>query len=839
MPERLVFGRCELRPDERQLLVDGQPASLGSRAFDLLATLVEMRERVVTKDELLDRVWPGLVVEENNIQVQVSTLRKLLGPPAIATLPGRGYRFCLPVETGGAAGAVAAPPAPARSPALPDPSRLPSLVGREAALAELRARCGAEPLVTLVGPGGVGKTRLAQQIAAERASADPDAVAWVELAALTDAALLPGAVAAALGLQAPGAEALVAALRPLSVLIVLDNAEHLVDGVATLVQALLRGTPGVRLLVTSQTPLRVEGESVWRLDGLALPPDGAGTEAARSHGAVALFCERAAALDRRFRLHADNLGAVVEICRRLDGLPLALQLAAARVGSLGVQAVAERLDARFALLKSGARDAAPRHGSLHAALDWSHELLAPVEQAVFRRLGVFVGGFTLDGAAEVAGAALDRWDAIDALAALVDRSLVQASADETPRYALAETSRAYALEKLAAAGEAEATRDAHATWVRAMFEPAPEDWLRLTDRDWLARYALEIDNLRAALSRLHQRLQAGSDDGDAREMLVALFGAAAPLWHHLALDGEARRWGEVAEPLLADAALPQPLKARAWRGIQWTWAAADPARSRAAAREAAQRYLELGDVHGQFAQQTGEAGLYAAPDPRARAALDAAVRLERSDWPPRERAWGQRARADVARAEGRLADSRAAREAELALRTEAGDERGRLRALAHLADLALASGDAAEAVRRGRELLAEPALQRPSSTRCTALLNLAHALLVQGDVDGAAALLPSAAALALDFGLLWMVADDLAWLTARQGRHETAASLGGWADAAHVRFGEPRPAARAEARAQAETLARGALGPQRFDTLAQAGAGWTEAQVAGRGGAAD
>ncbi len=852
MSERLLFGRCELRPDERQLLIDGQPASLGARAFDLLATLVALRDRVVTKDELLDRVWAGLVVEENNIQVQVSTLRKLLGPTAIATLPGRGYRFCLPVEAGGLVAPLApstVPPSPVAPAALPEPGRMPSLIGRETALAELRARCAVESLVTLVGPGGVGKTRLAQQLAAERAREDPRAVAWVDLAALSDAALVPEAVAAALGLVATGApplQALVTALRCESVLIVLDNAEHLIEAVAELALVLLRGTAGVCLLVTSQAPLRVEGEVVWRLDGLTLPPPGVDVEAARSHGAVALLCERAQALDRRFRLHADNLGAVLEICRRLDGLPLALQLAAARVGSLGAQAVAERLDARFALLKSAARDAAPRHGSLQAALDWSWELLAPTEQAVFRRLGVFAGGFSLDGAAEVASvdrraeARLDRWDAIDALAALVERSLVQASAADPPRYALAETARAYALERLKAAGEAEVARDAHAAWVRRLFEPAAEDWLRLSDGDWLARYAGEIDNLRVALARLQDRLWADPADADAQQALVALFGAAAPLWQHLALDAEARRWSEVAEPLLAaNGALPGPLAARAWRGIQWTWAAVEPARSRAAAHEAARLYLELGDVHGQFAQLAGEAGLYVGPDPRARAALDAALRLERVDWPARERAWGQRARADVARAEGRLAESRAARQAELALRAEAGDERGRLRALAHLADLALAMGDALEAVRCGRELLADPALQRPSSTRCTAQLNLVHALLVRGEVDAAAALAPQVAALARDFGLLWLAADDLAWLAALQGRCEVAASLAGWADAAHGWRGEPRAAARAEARARAAVLIRAALDAGRVDLLAQQGAAWPEATVVDRAGAAD
>lgn len=829
LPAPLRFGRFELQPLERRLLSDGAAVAVGARAFDMLWLLASNAGRLVTKDELLDGVWRGLVVEENNLQVQVSTLRKLLGAQSIATIPGHGYRFTLPVVrplvAEGAAGSAVAPvtaaapaAAPATSPMPIDerlPQRLPPLHGREADLTALSDRCGHEPLVTLVGPGGVGKTRLAQEMA-RRIAGRGMAVVWVELASLDDGALLPARVATAVGLDR--ADDLIAALRPLELLIVLDNAEHLLDAVAAFAQTVRQATRGVRLLVTSQAPLRVDGEVVWRLEGLARAPDEADVDQALSHGAVALFCERVQSLDRRFSLRADNLAAVLEICRRLDGVPLALQLAAARAASLGAAAVAERLDARFALLKSGARDAAARHGSLHAALDWSHDLLTPVEQAVFRRLGVFAGDFGLDAAADVAvavavaGAPLDRWDAIDGLAALVDRSLVEVRATEPPRYALAETARAYALERLAGAGESEAVRDAHAATVRRGLEPASDDWLRMTDRDWLTVYAVEIDNLRAALARVHERLVAAPGDADAAETMVALFGATAPLWHHLALDGEARRWAALTAAALSGPAastLPAVLAARAWRGIQWAWAAAEPGRSRAAASEAARLYRELGDVHGQFAQLTGEAGLYAGPDPRARKALEAALALERADWPARERAWGQRARADVARAEGRFADSRAAREAELALRTEAGDERGRLRALAHLADVALALGDADDAVRRGRQLLAEPALQRPSSTRCTALLNLIHALLVQGEVDAAVRWADEAARVAADFGLLWLAADHLAWIAALQGRADAAVVLTSWADAAHAERGEQRPPARAEARARVRAL----LGP--------------------------
>ncbi|HSV71313.1 MAG TPA: winged helix-turn-helix domain-containing protein, partial [Methylibium sp.] len=606
-PTPLRFGRWELQPVERRLLADGAPQALGARAFDMLLLLAQRAGSLVTKDELLDTVWAGLVVEENNLQVQASALRKLLGAEAIATVPGRGYRFALAVQS--AESAAAATPRPPRPEPLP--LRLPALIGREAELAELPALLERRPLVTLVGPGGIGKTRLAQELAHRHAAADPRRVAWVELAALADAALLPGAVAGAVGVALPAGEplaALAGALRPLELLLVLDNAEHLIDGVARLAEALLRGTAGVRLLVTSQAPLRLADEHVLRLDALALPPPDATAEQALAHGAVALLVERAQAADRRFALDARNLDAVLAICRRLDGLPLALQLAAARLPALGVQALADGLDRRFALLNAGSRGGPARHGTLQAALDWSHALLTPEEQALLRRLGVFAGGFTLELAAAVAAdAQAEPWACADRLATLVERSLVSADGGELPRYALSETARAYALDRLAEAGELEVLRARHAAALRHRFAATQHDWLRLPDAEWLARYEPELDNLRAAIDW---------SVADAAETAVALVGAAAPLWHHLGLDAEARRAVAATEPLLHDA-VPAPLAAAWWRGAQWAWADVDPARSRAAAERARRLYRELDDARGLYAQLTGEAGLWATPDARA------------------------------------------------------------------------------------------------------------------------------------------------------------------------------------------------------------------------------
>jgi predicted ATPase len=728
------FDRIEVRPAQRQLLVDGQPATIGARAFDLLLALIEHRDRVVSKNELLDLVWPGLVVEENNLQVQVSTLRKVMGPKAIATVPGRGYRFTLVGEAApaGAVGRIAP-----RSPTLPQ--RPQSMVGRDDDLAALLSLLDAHALVTLVGPGGIGKTTLAHAAARVRAGTWADGCTWVELAALTDGQLIAGSIAQALDLQlSPGGDttaALVAALKPMALLLVIDNAEHLADALARIVTAVLRDAPAVRLLVTSQSPLRVQGEQLLRLEALAVPPGGSTLAEAAGCGAVALFAERASAADRRFALNADNLPHVLEICRRLDGLPLALELAAARVPLLGVRGVAERLDDRFKLLAGGSRSAPTRQQTLQAALEWSLALLPEAERQLFPKLGVFAGGFTLALASNVlAGDGLDEWALIDALATLAEHSLLSVGGGEVPRYGLSETARAYAL----SSPPSREVRDRQALAVRHHFEAAPSDWLRMTDSDWLARYEPELDNLRAALNWSHQQ---GHHD-----TLVALVGSAAPLWHHLSLYAESQRWHELSEPALSST-ISKALAAQWWRAAQWAWTQSAPHRSRAAAEKAHQLYRELGDVHGLYAELTGLAGMWDRPDARARAALEEALALERPDWPARERAWGRRALSDVARAEGRLAESRAAREAELALRTAAGDERGTLRALSHLASINALMGDHEAAARLWRVLVDALRNKRMPAFLAAALRGLADALRALGEAAAADGMTREAAAL--------------------------------------------------------------------------------------------
>ena len=519
-PLAYAFGPFRVEPAQRLVLVSEKPVRLGGRAYDMLVVLIERRHRTVSKQELMDLVWPGLIVEENNLQVQVAGLRKLLGHAAIATVPGRGYQFAIPVQvlgpdasagpSGVAASTMAEPRAAMRVTNLPE--HTPEIYGRSSDLLELQRLLDEHTLVTIAGAGGIGKTRLAQSAAQARIGTLADGVWWVELAPISDPALVPSAVGRALGVSFDGStdetRAVLDALSGRAALVVLDNAEHVMDGVAAFVAAVRQRAPRVRLLVTSQEVLHAMDEHVFRLGPLSLPV-GDEPAAASACGAVMLFEQRARAVDSRFSLNLANRDVVIDICRRLDGIPLAIELAAARMNVLGVEGLRSVLDERFRVLTGGSRIALRRHQTLRGAMEWSHGLLSPPEQAVFRRLGVFVGGFTLNAAQEVADDdTIDVWDVLEHLGALVDKSLVLSEGDAVPRYRMLETTRLFALERLIEAGEAARARRRH----RAHFLARAEDMERHLVGDHPGRRIAglddERDNLLLAL--------AWSDEDDER-----------------------------------------------------------------------------------------------------------------------------------------------------------------------------------------------------------------------------------------------------------------------------------------------------------------------------------
>ncbi|MDA8350758.1 MAG: winged helix-turn-helix domain-containing protein, partial [Pseudomonadota bacterium] len=562
----LEFGRFRLLIRQRELRSGDKPVVLGSRAFDVLLVLLEAHGDLVTKEELLARAWPGIVVEESNIQVQISALRKALGKDRnlIVTVPLRGYRFTGEVrelsETDRARSSAEAPSPPTNLPAA-----MSDFIGREAELTTVHELLQHNRLVTLVGTGGIGKTRLALEAAREALAEFPEGVWLAELAPLTDPELVASAMHAALGLQSGTGrwtgERLAAALRERKLLLVLDNCEHLIGAAAREAETLLAAAPQLRILATSQEPLGIEGECTLRLRPLEFPAEHiAGLASTQRHGAVRLFVARARAADPQFELNERNAATVAMICRRLDGIPLAIELAAARSAALGIDGLAQRLDLRFHVLTGGRRTALPRHQTLRATLDWSHRLLAEPDRIVLRRLAVFAGSFTLEAAGQVvADAALPEWEVVSRIAELVDKSLVVADTSGSQRrYRLLETTHAYAMEKLADSGEFGPLARLHSRYFRDLLHAAHLVWEQTPSVEWLEKVGPEIDNVRVALD------WAFGADGDV-QIGVELAASSYLLWYLLSLMPEGRSRLERATAALSGAT-PRSLEARLWFG---------------------------------------------------------------------------------------------------------------------------------------------------------------------------------------------------------------------------------------------------------------------------------
>ncbi len=541
--ERAVsFGSFRLLPLQQLLLEGETPIRLGSRALEILKILVERPGELVSKADLVARIWPDTFVDENTLRVHVAGLRKALGDGQpgrryLANVPGRGYRFVAPVSLSESERPLVRDRAvTARVHNLPvSRSRV---VGRADVIGVLSEQLPKRRFMTIVGVGGIGKTTVALALAEALLPAYEDGVRFVDLAPVDDPQRVPDALGTTLGLTLHSGGAmlqLAAFLRDRRMLVVLDSCEHVLETAAPLAEVILAGAPGVHILATSREPLRAEGERVHRLSPLEIPSSSVSLTAAEALAfpSVRLFVERAAAIVDGFELEDADAPIVADICRKLGGVALAIELAAARVDAFGIRQLSVLLDDRFRILRQGKRTAQLRHRSLTAALDWSYEFLPEVERIVLRRLSVFAGVFTLESAIAVARS--DDIDVMEAVANLVAKSLISADVSgPVVQYRLLDTTRAYAMQKLIDAGESEDYARRHA---RHHF-----DWFKRVEADWVARSAnvrwLEdngrgVDDVRSALN------WAFSPEGDAT-VGVALTIASLPLWLALSLVHECR-----------------------------------------------------------------------------------------------------------------------------------------------------------------------------------------------------------------------------------------------------------------------------------------------------------
>jgi predicted ATPase/DNA-binding winged helix-turn-helix (wHTH) protein len=513
---------------------------LPPKSFDVLRHLVENAGRLVTHDELLSAVWGDVHVQPEVLKGQILAIRNALSdksasPRFIETRRGRGYRFIGKMDG-------IAPSAP--SPQTNLHQYLTGVIGRQAELAELQKCLNDCRMITLIGPGGVGKTRLAVELGRHVLTDFPGGVWLIDLAPLSDPAQVLTAMATVLHLDASTAEAAVGAIAATLLrrqsLMIFDNCEHLAGAASDLIEVLLTGVPGISVIATSQQALHLDAEQLYLVRPLSVPPVDA--VAIGGFAAVDLFVERANRADRLFRLGPANEAGVAEICRRLDGLPLAIEMAAARLRMLGVEGLREGLDHRLKLLKGAQHADNMRHRSLRATVEWSHGLLDAQDRHLFRCLAVFPGSFRLEAAMAIDGGA-DRWTIVDALERLVDKSLVTIERGDPPRYRQLETIRLFAGEELRESGNSDGVAERHARHFVNILDRASIAWETAPDEDWLALYGPEIDNLRAALE---WALAAP----ERRAIALALGASGLRLFYELSSVAEGLRYFERLVPLI-------------------------------------------------------------------------------------------------------------------------------------------------------------------------------------------------------------------------------------------------------------------------------------------------
>ncbi|CCD90992.1 Transcriptional regulator [Bradyrhizobium sp. ORS 375] len=545
--DEVSFGSFSLRVRERVLRKGTTPVHLPPRALDILVVLLQQAGSVVDKNDLIARVWPDVTIDAGSLRFHIGVLRKVLGDGEagarfVATVPGKGYSFVCPVSYRMIEEADDRSRADESKYGLPP--RLSRMIGRDEVVEKICGMLLEHRFVTIVGPGGIGKTTVAIAAAHQRSRQAVGAVAFFDLGPLNDAMLVPTAVASTLGLMVQSDDptpAIISFIRDKSMLLILDSCEHVIASAAALAEHVFRHAPNVRILATSREALRVEGEHVFQLPSLENPPLYAQTVSdVLGFPAAQLFLDRVLASGSSFELNDADAPIVGEICRRLDGIALAIEIAASRVIAFGVKGTAALLDDRFRLLGQGRRTALQRHQTLTAALDWSYGLLSDNESLVLRRSSVFVGFFSMRAAVAVVGPDdLSEELAFEALASLVDKSLIAvASGTSETRYRLLDTTRAYALSKLIDCDDENGVFRRHAMFYLRWAEQHENVRLTEDSLDGASSYYPHLGNIRAALEWSFLQTD--------KSVAVALTSAAAPLLLEASLVTECRRWTELA-----------------------------------------------------------------------------------------------------------------------------------------------------------------------------------------------------------------------------------------------------------------------------------------------------
>ncbi len=710
--------------------------------------------------------------------------------------------------------------------ALPNnlPLQLTSFVGRDNEIQRVVDLLEGHRLVTLVGTGGVGKTRLALQVGADMLDNYEDGVWFIELAPLSDGTLILTELTSLFSIEASGdrpmLDALLAALRSKRALLIVDNCEHLVDPAAEIIEKVLRSCPNIRILATSREALKIAGETVHRVASLD------------EEAGIALFAERAAAAADSFELTEANSATVGKICRRLDGIALAIELAAARVRAVSVDELFTRLDERFRILTGGSRTALPRQQTMRALIDWSYDLLSTAEQALLRRVSAFSGGWTLDAATAVcADDELQSWDVLDLLTSLVDKSLVTAELDNSQisgsklRYRLLESTRQYAAEKLVASGERENARRRHAEYFVSFAEEAERRWSTTPTATWLPPLEAELDNFRLALD------WALTEKQDL-ELGAGLAATLTSFWSGMGVRYEGQRYLKA----VADAEeLPTRIRAAIWLGIA-TLSLGEWRQMRDAAKQAERLYAELGDRFGEMRAKRnhGEALTRLLDLDGSEAELTEALAYFRSAG---EQRWANLTLTSLARNAFWRKNTPLARERygeALAVAKSQGDDRTIGTVINNLAEAEYDGGNVTRAIELGREVIASDRARRDNSALGISLANVAAYLISMNDLDEAHRLATEALRKARDLQLRMLLAiaiQHLAAIAISRGNCDRGAQLLGFSDA-YFKKSSPREATEQRGYDAAIQALNAALGEARVAELLERGASVSEEQAA-------